>query len=57
MEKIVQDRLLKYMMGNGILSERQHGFVPGSSCVTQLLLEVMDLWTEALDEGVAIDAV
>ena len=56
MEKIVRDRLLKHMMGNGILSERQHGFVPGRSCITQLL-EVMDLWTEALEEGVAIDAV
>ena len=54
--KIVRDRLLKHMMSNGILSERQHGFVPGRSCTTQLL-EVMDLWTEALEEGVAIDAV
>ena len=30
--------------------------MPGRSRITQLL-EVMDLWTEALEEGVAIDAV
>ena len=56
MEKIVRDRLLKHMMDNGILSERQHGFVPGRSCITQLL-EVMDLWTEALEGGMTIDAI
>ena len=56
MERIVRDRMLKHMINNGILSERQHGFVPGRSCVTQLL-EVLDLWTEALESGVSIDAV
>ena len=56
MEKIIRDRLLKHMMSNGILSDRQHGFVPGRSCVTQLL-EVLDLWTEALENGISIDAI
>jgi len=35
-------------MANSLLADNQHGFVPGRSCVTQLL-EVLDKWTEILD--------
>jgi hypothetical protein len=47
---------MKHMIENNLLSDKQHGFVPGRSCVTQLL-EVLDAWTEVLDCGGRIDAV
>jgi len=55
LEKIVRKSLLRHMIDNGYLSEYQHGFVQGRSCTTQLL-KVMDMWTDILDQGGAIDA-
>ena len=37
-----------------ILKEHQHGFLPGRSTIRQLL-QAMDYWTEALDNGSDID--
>ena len=37
-------------------ADSQHGFVLGRSCVTQLL-EVLDKWTEILDNVYKLDAV
>lgn len=54
MESIVRDHLLKYLVQYNLISKCQHGFVPGRSCTTQLL-ECMDEWTEALDEGESLD--
>ena len=48
MEKVVRNALLNHLMENSLLADNQHGFVPGRSCVTQLL-EVLDKWTEILD--------
>ena len=56
LEKIIRKSLLGHMISNGYLSDYQHGFVQGRSCTTQLL-RVMDMWTEILDQGGAIDAV
>ena len=39
-----------------MISRQQHGFTKGRSCVTQLL-DVMDAWTEILDEGGSIDII
>ena len=41
---------MEYPQENNIISHDQHGFVPGRSCMTQLL-DVMDTWTATLDEG------
>ena len=56
MEKIVRKHIMDHLVDNNLISEHQHGFVPGRSCITQLL-EVMDYWTEALDEGGSVDVV
>jgi len=52
----VRNSLLNHLIENNLLSDNQHGFVPGRSCVTQLL-EALDKWTEVLDNGFKLDAV
>ena len=37
MESIIRDHLVHHMMENQLLCDAQHGFVPGKSCMTQLL--------------------
>ena len=56
MESFIRDKVLRHMRENDLLSEHQHGFLPGRSTITQLL-EAMDYWTEALDNGNDIDII
>jgi len=44
------------MMENQLFCDAQYGFVPGKSCMTQLLT-VLELWTEMLGSDGPIDAV
>jgi len=46
--------LVDHMISNELLSDCQHGFIQGRSCTTQLL-QVIDRWSEILDEGGNID--
>jgi len=50
METIVRDYIVSHMMENILFCYEQHGFVPGVSCMTQLLITI-ELWTELLDTG------
>ena len=56
MEKIVRDRITNHLNRNQLLTDCQHGFIKGRSCVTQLLA-MLDKWTEILDQGGNIDAI
>jgi Skp family chaperone for outer membrane proteins len=56
MESIVRDKVIQHMKENKLLSDQQHGFMSGRSCMTQLT-EVMEEWTEILDNNRCIDAV
>ena len=56
MESIVRDVIMQHLLANKLLSDHQHGFVPGRSCSTQLL-KVIDEWTEALDKGKSLDVI
>ena len=47
---------MDFLNTNNLLSEDQHGFRAGRSCVTQLL-EIMEMWTTMLDEGGGLDVV
>ena len=51
----MRNAILEHMYDNDI-SNYQHGFLPGRSCTTQLL-EVLDKWTEILDNGGVLDVV
>ena len=56
MESIVRDNIVDHMMENKLFVDTQHGFVPGRSYITQLLM-VLEIWTEMLDDGDPVDAV
>ena len=56
MEKIVRKKIIEHLENNNLISSKQHGFVTGRSCVTQLL-DVLDIWTKTLDEGGTVDAI
>ena len=58
MEKLVRQRITKYMDSNNLFSNRQFGFISGRSTSLQLLNDyVLDQWTEALDNNETIDAI
>ena len=56
MERFVRSAIVDRLKKSGVLSDSQHGFIPGRSCVTQLL-QVMDKWTEMIENGDPIDVV
>ena len=56
MEKIIQEALFQHLDENKFLSECQHGFVTGRSCVTNLLWVLRD-WTSSLDKSAPVDAI
>ena len=56
MESIVRDAILDHLMKHNILSDPQHGFVPGRDCMTQLLLCLED-WTKMIDDNEDFDVI
>ena len=56
MESIIKDHLLKYLKDNNLPSNKQYGFLPGPSTELQLL-NVLDQWTEAIDNGFYVDVI
>ena len=56
MEKLVRENVVLHLQANSLISEKQHGFVDGRSCTTQLL-DVLDKWTKVLDLGGSVNAI
>ena len=56
MERIIRDSLMEHMEQNSLFTDLQHGFRKGRSCITQLI-EVIDEWTENLNNHDSIDAI
>ena len=54
MEHIVCSSTCKFLEENKILTPRQHGFRPGHSCESQLILAIDD-WASALNSGLRTD--
>ena len=54
LESIVRKHIIKHLADNNILSDKQHGFREGRSCLTNLL-ETLETWTEVLDDRNGID--
>jgi len=49
-------KVLESIINNDLFMSYQHGFMPGKSCVTQLLY-VMEIWTKSLDLGYPVDVI
>ena len=56
METMVREQVIKHMKNNKFFTDRQYGSISGRSTSLQLL-NVLDKWTEALDNGNSIDVV
>ena len=56
MESIVRDEIVEHMIQNDLFSKLQHGFVPHRDCMTNLLT-CIELWTEKLESGDAVDVI
>ena len=56
LEKMLRDRIYAHLEENGLVSDRQHGFVWGRSCLTNLI-EFFEEVTKKIDEAKAVDVV
>jgi hypothetical protein len=56
MESIVRDKIMEYFLENELITDKQFGFLRGRSTVTQLL-QILDHWTEMLENGGRVDVV
>ena len=56
MESLTKGKLMNFLESNDLLCRAQHGFRSGRSCLTNLL-ETLENWTKALDEGYGLDVV
>ena len=54
LESIVRESMLDHLFNNNLITNHQHGFLPGRSCTTQLLKAIED-WAEILDGGGSVD--
>jgi len=54
LERIIADQIMVHLVNNGILTKKQHGFMKGRSCTTNLL-EYIDLLTNHIYNGKAVD--
>lgn len=56
MERIVRTTIQSYLMEHNIIPQNQHGFTPGKSTITNLLLCVND-WTRSLERREPVDVI
>ena len=54
LESIVREKVIKHLNVNNLLSEEQHGFREGRSCLSNLLTTIED-WTSILDDRDCVD--
>ena len=47
---------MEYLLTNWLLSQKQHGFMPGRSCVTQLFT-ALESWTTLPQDRIPIEVV
>ena len=55
-ESIIRDNIIKHLVQNDLISDKQHGFIAGRSCTTNLL-EVIDIWSKYLENDFCIDSI
>ena len=56
LERLIKKAILTHLQRNELISGSQHGFLPGRSCTTNLLL-YMDSLTQARDDGLISDTI
>ena len=56
METMIKAELVKHLESSGVMSNSQHGFTRGRSCLTNLL-ETFEAWTRIVEEGYGTDVI
>ena len=56
LERLIKKAILTHLQRNELISDSQHGFLPGRSCTTNLLLYI-DSLTQARDDGLISDTI
>ena len=56
MEKFIKQAIMDHLLSQGLLSDKQYGFVPGRSCTLQPLVCV-EKWSLELNSGKPVDIV
>lgn len=56
MEKIIVRKMTPFLLDNNVIPTQQHGFLPGRSTVSNLLLN-LNAWTTEIDNGFPVDVV
>ena len=56
LEKLIRKHIMAHIIDNDILTEHQHGFCEGKSCLTNLIEALEDI-TSLIDEGLPVDEV
>jgi hypothetical protein len=54
MESILKDAIMDHLQSNNLISDSQHGFIPGRSCTTNLLTFQEEI-TKSIDNGIPVD--
>jgi Reverse transcriptase (RNA-dependent DNA polymerase) len=54
LESIIKDNIMQHLLGNNLLKESQHGFMPNRSCTTNLI-EFMEPVTKNVNKGRPVD--
>ena len=54
MESILKDKMMDHLAVHDLIRESQHGFMPGKSCTTNLIV-FMNKVTELVDNGTPVD--
>jgi len=58
MESIIKDAVLFYIESDELITEHQHGFVSGRSCLTNLQeVGLLEVWTRILDSAYGADGI
>jgi len=55
-KSIIMDKVKLHLKSVGVSKDKQHGFLKGRSCLTNLLTSFED-WTQAVDKGEAVDVI
>ena len=56
LESLVSEKMTQFFMQHKLITQHQHGFTTGRSCLTNLLTALND-WTSALDNGIGTDVI
>ena len=54
MESILKDKMMDHLAAHNLIRESQHGFLPGKSCTTNLIV-FMNTITNMVDIGTPVD--